>query len=150
MISGALSATGLQPSRLELEITESVLLQESEANLHTLRYISELGVKVALDDFGTGYSSLSYLQKFQFSKIKIDRGFVEGLPDSGESQAIVTAIVALGRALGMRITAEGVETQEQLQWLGGRCHEAQGYYLSRPVGEGEIPTVIERLNTEMN
>ena len=146
-ISAALSATGLSPSRLELEITESALLQDSDANLRTLRCISDLGVRVALDDFGTGYSSLSYLQKFHFSKIKIDRGFVEGLPGSGESQAIVTAIVALGRALGMRITAEGVETQEQLDWLGGRCHEAQGYHLSRPVAEVDVPTVIERLSS---
>ena len=145
-ISAALTATGLPPNRLELEITESALLQESEANLHTLRYVSDLGVSVALDDFGTGYSSLSYLQKFHFSKIKIDRSFVEGLPGSGESQAIVVAIVALGRALGMRITAEGVETQEQLDWLVRRCHEAQGYYLSRPVGESEVPGVIARLD----
>lgn len=146
-IAASLSATGLTAGRLELEITESTLLQESEANLGILRSIGELGVRVALDDFGTGYSSLSYLQKFHFSKLKIDRAFVEGLPGSQESEAIVAAIVAMGKSLGMRITAEGVETLEQLDWLGGRCHEAQGFYLSRPVVEGEVPSVIAKLNT---
>ena len=145
-ISRSLLRSGLASGRLELEITESVLLHDSATNLQTLEEIRSMGIRVALDDFGTGYSSLSYLQKFQFSKVKIDRSFVEGLPDSDGSRAIVSAIIGLGQSLGMRVTAEGVETDAQYDWVRSGCHEAQGYLLSRPVPAAEIPLLLDRLN----
>ncbi|CAN5352817.1 hypothetical protein BH10PSE7_BH10PSE7_24720 [soil metagenome] len=142
----ALSSSGLSPHRLELEITETVLLQGSEDNLRSLRDLRELGVKVALDDFGTGYSSLSYLQRFPFDKIKIDRSFVMDMTERLESHAVVEAVVGLGHSLTMQITAEGVETQEQLDRISAMgCDEAQGYLISRPVPAREIPALIAGL-----
>ena len=145
IISHALDQTGLSPRRLELEITESVLLKDSRANLITLRRLRENGIRIALDDFGTGYSSLGYLQRFPFSKIKIDRSFTSGLPKSEQSQAIVRSVIGLGRSLGMRVTAEGVETAAQLDWVRSGCDEAQGYFLSRPVPADRVPELIEGL-----
>jgi len=144
IITHALERSGLPSSRLELEITESVLLKDSRANLITLRRLRESGIRIALDDFGTGYSSLGYLQRFPFSKIKIDRSFTSGLPESEESQAIVRAVMGLGRSLGMRVTAEGVETAAQLDWVRSGCDEAQGYFLSRPVAADAVPGLIEQ------
>jgi len=146
IISHALDRSGLAPSRLELEITESVLLTDSRANLITLRRLREGGIRIALDDFGTGYSSLGYLQRFPFSKIKIDRSFTSGLPQSEESQAIVRSVMGLGRSLGMRVTAEGVENAAQLDWVRAGCDEAQGYFLSRPVPAAEVPALIEEFS----
>ena len=111
-----LAETGLPASRLELEITETVLLRDSQANMQMLRRLRDLGVRIALDDFGTGFSSLAYLQRFPFSKIKIDRAFISGLPGNEESQAIVRSVIGLGQSLGLRVTAEGVETAAQLDW----------------------------------
>jgi diguanylate cyclase (GGDEF)-like protein/PAS domain S-box-containing protein len=145
MISRALDYSGLPPERLEVEITETVLLKDSRANLVTLRRLRALGVRIALDDFGTGYSSLGYLQRFPFTKIKIDRSFISGLPQSEESQAIVRSVIGLGRALGMRVTAEGVETVAQLEWIRSGCDEVQGYLLSRPVAAERLPKLIENL-----
>ena len=133
MIGDALSFSGLEASRLELEITESVLLQNSEATLKALHQLRELGVRIALDDFGTGYSSLSYLRSFPFDKLKIDRSFVQDLPESRSARAIVQAIAALGSSFNMAITAEGVEKAEQMEYLRGEgCDELQGFYLSKP------------------
>jgi diguanylate cyclase (GGDEF)-like protein len=146
VIAHALDHSGLAPSRLELEITETVLLNDSRANLATLRRLRENGIRIALDDFGTGYSSLGYLQRFPFSKIKIDRSFTSGLPQSEESQAIVRAVMGLGRSLGMRVTAEGVENSEQLEWIRSGCDEAQGFYLSRPVPRHMVPALIEEFS----
>ncbi len=143
IIQHALDRSGLNPRRLEIEITESVLLKDSRANLATLRRLRDSGLRIALDDFGTGYSSLGYLQRFPFSKIKIDRSFTSGLPQSEESQAIVRAVMGLGRSLGMRVTAEGVETAAQLEWVRSGCDEAQGYFLSRPVAADAVPRLIE-------
>ena len=112
--SSALAASGLPPERLELEITETILLQDSEATLAMLYQLRELGVRIAMDDFGTGYSSLSYLQSFPFDKIKIDRSFVKDIADGVGSLNIVRAVAALAKGLGMATTAEGVETREQL------------------------------------
>ena len=132
--------------RLELEITESVLLQDSEANLRTLHAFRASGIRIALDDFGTGFASLGYVQKFPFSKIKIDRSFVSNLPDRGESRAIVNAVTGLGRALGIPVTAEGVETRQQLDRVrNDECDEAQGYFFNRPVAAAEIPALLEKL-----
>jgi diguanylate cyclase (GGDEF)-like protein len=145
-VAKALKGSGLAAGRLELEITESVLLRNSKANLETLHELRGIGVHIALDDFGTGYSSLAYLQQFPFSKIKIDRSFISGLPRSAASQAIVRSVIGLGMALGMRVTAEGVETEAQYDWVRLGCNEAQGYYIGRPTAASEIPKVIEAIS----
>lgn len=138
VVIGALSHSGLSPLRLELEITESLLLAETEANLAILHQMRELGVRISMDDFGTGYSSLSYLRSFPFDKIKIDRSFVRELAERPDSGAIVRAISGLGRSLKITTTAEGVETRDQLDWLRAEgCDEVQGYIFSaaRPARE---------------
>jgi diguanylate cyclase (GGDEF)-like protein len=138
-IVDALSASGLPADRLELEITETVLLNDSEATLSTLYQLRALGVRIAMDDFGTGYSSLSYLQSFPFDKIKIDRSFVKDIADGAGSLNIVRAVTAMATGLGMITTAEGVETNEQLEMVRSEgCTEIQGYVFSRPVPAGEV------------
>jgi len=141
-VRDALQASGLAPGRLELEITESVLLDQTSGAITTLESLHADGVRVALDDFGTGYSSLSYLQRFNFDKVKIDRSFISGLPENAGSVAIVRAIVGLGRSLNMRVTAEGVETFEQLMFLAREgCDEAQGYLFSQPMAAEQALTL---------
>jgi diguanylate cyclase (GGDEF)-like protein len=139
-IFNALAASSLPASRLELEITESVLIQDGEATLATLCQLRDLGVRIALDDFGTGYSSLSYLRSFPFDKIKIDRCFVKDLTDKDDdSLAIVRAVARLGHSLGMMTTAEGVESKEQMERVRAEgCTEMQGYYFSPPKTAAEI------------
>jgi diguanylate cyclase (GGDEF)-like protein len=138
-VVGALAASQLDPSRLEIEIVESVLMDETEHNIRTLHALRELGVKIALDDFGTGYSSLSYLRAFPFDKIKIDQRFVRDIDTSTENQAIVRAVISLARDLGMRVTAEGVENEQQAAILAGLgCTEVQGFLYSRPIPSSEI------------
>ena len=133
-IESALHQSGLPPQRLELEITESVLLENSEANIETLRKIKALGVKIALDDFGTGYSSLSYLRSFPFDKIKIDKSFTRDLDTSREALAIIRAINGIGRSLEIPTTAEGVETSDQLDQLQTEgCSHFQGYFFGKPL-----------------
>ncbi|MEO8757256.1 MAG: EAL domain-containing protein [Devosia sp.] len=146
IVKRALAETGLPASRLELEITETVLLRDTEANIQMLLQLRDLGIRIALDDFGTGFSSLAYLQRFPFSKIKIDRTFISGLPDSDESQAIVRSVMGLGQSLGLRVTAEGVETVAQFNWVKTGCDEVQGFYLSKPVPAAETADVIARLD----
>jgi diguanylate cyclase (GGDEF)-like protein len=132
-VKRALTQTGLTPSRLELEITESLFLQDDDAVLGTLRTLRALGARVAMDDFGTGYSSLSYLQRFPFDKIKIDKSFVQGVTEKSDCLAIVRAIISLGRSLGMLVNAEGVETEAQCAMLIAEgCGELQGYLFNRP------------------
>lgn len=145
-VRNALAETGLAPARLELEITESVLLQDDDTNLHTLRELRALGTRIVMDDFGTGYSALGYLCRFPFDKVKIDRSFVADLPRCTGSTAVVQAVAGMGRNLGIVITAEGVEDRAQLdavRRLG--CHEAQGYHVSRPIPAAEVPALIARL-----
>jgi len=143
VVRGALEASGLPPSRLEVEITESVLLQDDAGNLATLHRLRDLGVRVAMDDFGTGYSSLGYLRSFPFDKIKIDRSFVRDLPGSADCLAIVRAIAGLGSRLDIATTAEGVETAEQMRRIRAEgCDQIQGYLVSRPVPPAEIPALI--------
>jgi len=133
MITSALAWSGLPAHRLELEITESVLLQDTDATLATLHQLRALGVHVSMDDFGTGYSSLSYLRRFPFDKIKIDQSFVRDLGTNKQSHAIIDAVTSLGATLGMVTTAEGVETRDQLEQLRAHgCTEVQGYYISKP------------------
>ena len=139
VIVNALSASGLDPARLEIEITESVLLQNREATLAVLHQLRALGVRIALDDFGTGYSSLTYLQCFPFDKIKIDRSFVKDITENSGSLNIVRAVAALARGMGMAATAEGVETREQLDSITSEgCTEMQGFLFSRPLPALEI------------
>jgi diguanylate cyclase (GGDEF)-like protein len=142
-IHSLLSGCGLPANRVELEITESVLLQDSSANLDTLRQLSEMGFSIALDDFGTGYSSLSYLLRFPFNKIKIDQSFVRRSDGRGDSFTIIQSVAQLAKRLGMTTTAEGVETREQLQTvLDAGCTEAQGFYFNQPVPELDFRALL--------
>jgi EAL domain-containing protein (putative c-di-GMP-specific phosphodiesterase class I) len=138
-----LRRTGLDPRRLELEITEGVLLRDTDATVAALEALRALGMRVAMDDFGTSYSSLSYLRRFPFDKIKIDRSFVADLGRSRDAAAIVHAVVQLGQGLGMRSNAEGVETAEQAAMLlAAECGEAQGYYFGRPAPAREFAALV--------
>jgi EAL domain-containing protein (putative c-di-GMP-specific phosphodiesterase class I) len=132
-IALALSGAHMQPERLEVEITEGILLQETDQNLKTLRRLKDMGVSIALDDFGVGYSSLSYLTSFPFDKVKIDKKFIRGI-DKPESRAILSSIVQLSRSLNLSTVAEGIETQDELAEVDALGVElSQGYYFSRPV-----------------
>ena len=133
-IEDALSETGIDPKRLEIELTESMLMEDNEATNGVLAALAAMGVRVAMDDFGTGHSSLSYLKRFDIDTLKIDRSFVSELPQDPEDKAIATAIVAMGHSLHMKVVAEGVETEAQAQCLRELgCDEMQGYLLSRPM-----------------
>jgi diguanylate cyclase (GGDEF)-like protein/PAS domain S-box-containing protein len=145
-IAEALSDSGLAPSRLELEVTETLLLQDDEANTKLLRALKKLGICFAMDDFGIGYSSLGYLRRFPFDKIKIDKSLIRDLPDGGGGDAIVHAIIWLAHSLGISVTAEGVETQEQLNLLRDQgCGQVQGYLFSRPVAPSEVAGLLTRV-----
>ncbi len=142
-IQRVLEEVGLPPNRLELEITESLLLRDTAANLQTLNEIKALGVRISMDDFGTGYSSLGNLRSFPFDKIKIDRSFVNDLETSADSAAIVRAVLSLGRGMGMTTTAEGVENLDQLAYLRAEgCSEVQGFYFSEPRPAAEIAKML--------
>lgn len=146
VVKDALASSGLLPSRLELEITESIFLQGSESNLAVLSQLGDLGVKISMDDFGTGYSSLSYLRSFAFDKIKIDKSFIRDLSTSASSVAIVRAVCGLARSFGASTTAEGVETDSQLAQIRAEgCTEVQGYIFSKPLPADEIPALLARL-----
>ncbi|MCK9908970.1 EAL domain-containing protein [Microbacteriaceae bacterium K1510] len=143
-VSEALDKSGLPASRLELEITELVLLQEPEGAFALLHQLRDLGVRIAMDDFGTGYSSLSYLRSFPFDKIKIDQSFIRDLPLREDSVAIVRAVVGLSSSLGITTTAEGVETKDQLASLASEgCNEFQGFLFSRPKPAAEIERLLQ-------
>ncbi|GAB1719385.1 MAG: diguanylate cyclase/phosphodiesterase (GGDEF & EAL domains) with PAS/PAC sensor(s) [Nitrosospira sp.] len=134
IVARVLADTGLPPANLELELTESVIMQETESTLEKLRELETLGVKVAIDDFGTGHSSLSYLRQFTVDRLKIDQSFVHDLPGNVDAEAIAGAIVAMGLRLGLRIIAEGVETEAQAAFLqSALCKEGQGYFYARPM-----------------
>jgi diguanylate cyclase (GGDEF)-like protein len=142
----ALADSGIMSQRLELEVTETVMMHDSDVVFATLRQLHKLGVRIALDDFGTGYSSLSFLQKFPFDKIKIDRSFVKELSSAKEeSRLIARAVVRFAVSLGKTTTAEGVETKEQLDILGAEaCVEVQGYYLGRPMHGSKVAQMVQR------
>jgi diguanylate cyclase (GGDEF)-like protein len=144
IVAAALKEAKLSPQRLELEITESLLLGDSEAVMAELRALKDIGVGVVMDDFGTGYSSLSYLWKFPFDKIKIDRSFMQGFEGSSrDAETVVKTIIALGRELHMRVTVEGVETAEQVAFLDGADgDQAQGFFFGRPVPAAEVAASI--------
>jgi len=140
IVMSALAASGVEASRLELEITESLLLQDHDTTLATLHQLRDLGVRIALDDFGTGFSSLNYLRAFPFDKLKIDQCFIDGLAEGNEeSLAIVRAVARLGASLGIATTAEGVETQLQMEIARREGFtEVQGYWLGKPKSAAEV------------
>ncbi|MGB6398983.1 MAG: EAL domain-containing protein, partial [Bradyrhizobium sp.] len=145
LVHSILLETGLAPDRLELEITEGVLIEDFDRGLALLRRLKALGVRISMDDFGSGYSSLSYLQAFPFDKIKIDRAFVVNLGRNPQSAAIVRAVIDLGHALEMSIVAEGVETQEQLGFLAEEgCDAVQGYFIGKPFPIGQYAALVGR------
>jgi diguanylate cyclase (GGDEF)-like protein len=146
MVINALAASGLPATRLELEITELVLVQENEGAFATLHQLRDLGIKIAMDDFGTGYSSLGYLRSFPFDKIKIDQSFIRDLPGKLESLAIVRAVVGLSSSLGITTIAEGVETKEQLASVTAEgCNEFQGYLISWPKPAADVERLLGEL-----
>ena len=134
VLQAATKRHGLEPRWIELEITESYIAQDTAQAIDSLHRFRELGFQLAIDDFGTGYSSMSYLQKLPFTRLKIDQSFVSGLPGSEDNVAIVRAIVGLAKSFGLRLTAEGVETQAQWDHLrAAGCSEIQGYVYARPM-----------------
>ncbi len=148
MVTGVLKETGVAPERLILEITESVVMENPEATITMLHRIKALGVKINIDDFGTGYSSLAYLQRFPVDTMKIDRSFVARMGQDAESVEIIRTIIALAHNLNMKVTAEGIETAEQLEQLQNlRCENAQGFYLSRPLDQAAATKVLGALQT---
>ena len=143
VVLAILEETGLSPHRLELEITESLLLRDTDANLATLRQLKDAGISISMDDFGTGYSSLGNLRSFPFDKIKIDKSFINDLAGNPDSAAIVRSVISLGRSLGMGTIAEGVETREQLSRLRIEgCAEIQGYFFSRPRPAADVAKML--------
>jgi EAL domain-containing protein (putative c-di-GMP-specific phosphodiesterase class I) len=149
-VRNALEDTGLAPGRLELEITESLLLDASQNVVSTLDALRNLGVRISLDDFGTGYSSLSYLRRFRFDKIKIDRTFVRDIETEPECQAIIDALIKLARDLDMSLVVEGVETESQLALLRARgCTEVQGYLIARPSPANQLGEFLKLTDSKV-
>ena len=148
LVALVLKETGFEPSRLILEMTETVLIENPDETRARLEELRALGVRLALDDFGSGYSSLSYLQKLPFDKLKVDRSFVTALDQSANGGVIIQAIVALSRALGMGVVIEGVETEEQrvLLRLAG-CNEMQGYLFAKPTTRDGIDRLVDGVST---
>jgi len=148
-VMAILAANNLPPQRLEIEVTETVFAGRNDSVLKALRRLKNLGVKVALDDFGSGYSSLSYLRRFPFDTLKIDRDFVSDMNGNAEAEAILVSIIQLGKALGMTIVAEGIETIEQIRFLQAHdCHRMQGYFISKPLQEAALTRFLEDFNRE--
>jgi len=145
-VAQVLRDTGLPPHLLELEITESLMMRDEEWTLQLLNELRGLGVSVAIDDFGVGYSNLRRLSEFPVSRLKIDRSLVQGVEQLGRSAAIVTATVSMARALGLEVVAEGVENFEQLLQLQElKCHDVQGFLLSRPLPAADAELLLHRL-----
>ena len=142
-IAAALDRSGVRPEQLELEITESVLMEDVAAAIHTLGEVNRMGVKLAVDDFGTGYSSLGYLRAFPLDRLKIDRSFVTLLGGDGQDEAITSTIIVLAHGLGLSVVAEGVETEDQLRYLeSNHCDEIQGFLFSRPLPASECERLM--------
>ena len=138
-----LKETGLHPRHLEVELTESGLMQDTETTTKVLHGLKALGVQLAIDDFGTGFSSLSYLQRFPIDTIKIDQSFVQDINDETDEAAIVSAVIAMGKSLKLLVVAEGIESQPQLDFLRSHaCAEGQGFYYSRPLPAAEFAKLL--------
>jgi len=148
-VAGALAAADLEPHRLVLEITESVLMEDTDQTIARLGELKALGIRLAIDDFGTGYASLSYLKRLPVDCLKIDRSLIKGVGHDTEDTAIVRAVVTLAQTLGIVVTAEGVETAEQLAQLRALgCEQGQGYYFARPVAADRLPELLASLETD--
>jgi diguanylate cyclase (GGDEF)-like protein/PAS domain S-box-containing protein len=148
-VTRTLEETGLEPRYLELELTESVVMDDSDQIVQKLTRLKQLGIGISVDDFGTGYSSLSYLKHLPIDTIKVDRSFVRDIVHDPDDKAIVEAVIAMGHALGLNVIAEGVETQEQLEFLRGQsCNEAQGYYFSKPLEPDHLAHFLRRHSPE--
>ncbi|MGA2492509.1 MAG: EAL domain-containing protein [Roseiarcus sp.] len=144
-VAEALAESGLEPKYLELELTESLIMQDVDRAIETMKALRALGVRLSIDDFGTGYSSLSALKRFPVERLKIDRSFIRDLPDDEDDRAVASAIISLGQKLSLRVIAEGVETEEQVAFLReNHCDEWQGYHFSRPVAADAIPALLGR------
>jgi EAL domain-containing protein (putative c-di-GMP-specific phosphodiesterase class I) len=142
-LSGILRDTGLAPELLELEITESAVMQQSDTTLETLSQLSAMGIQLSVDDFGTGYSSLAYLKRFPIDKLKIDQSFVRDIPGDSDDVAITQAIISLAKTLGLRVVAEGVETEAQLELLVARgCDDVQGNLFCAPCDGRETDRIF--------
>jgi diguanylate cyclase len=140
----ALKNTCLDPTYLELELTETVLMRHVESTAYALGQLKAIGVRLAVDDFGTGYSSLSYLTRFHIDALKLDQSFVHDIVDSTDEAIVVSAVISMGKSLKHRVIAEGVETAEQLAFLQAHgCDEGQGYYFSRPVAAQQLSKLLE-------
>jgi EAL domain-containing protein (putative c-di-GMP-specific phosphodiesterase class I) len=143
MVGTILADTGFPPDCLELELTESLAMHHAEETVLTLKKLKALGVQISIDDFGTGYSSLSYLKRFPVDSLKIDKSFVDGIADDPNDAAIVIAIIVMAHSLGLGVIAEGVETQEQLDFLKmHHCNEVQGFLLGRPMPAGHVEKLL--------
>ncbi|HYS76802.1 MAG TPA: EAL domain-containing protein, partial [Burkholderiales bacterium] len=142
-IAAALESTGLRPELLELELTESMVIQNTERAGRVLAEIKKMGVRLAIDDFGVGYSSLTHLKRFPIDTLKVDRSFIRDLPQDAEDKAITEAIIAMGKSLNLTVVAEGVETLEQQTFLRDRaCDEMQGFFFSKPIPGGEFAALL--------
>jgi EAL domain-containing protein (putative c-di-GMP-specific phosphodiesterase class I) len=138
-VADVLQETCLAPQFLEIELTESAVMHDAEQFIATLSQLNDLGVQISLDDFGTGYSSLSYLKRLPVDRLKVDRSFVQDIATDADDATIVRTIIALGHNLGLRVVAEGVETEQQLEFLrANHCDEVQGYYFATPMTAGEF------------
>jgi EAL domain-containing protein (putative c-di-GMP-specific phosphodiesterase class I) len=147
-VARALQDCGLPSACLDLELTESAIMRDAEKAIATMGALKKIGVKLSLDDFGTGYSSLNQLKRLPLDKLKIDQSFVRGLPRDHYDLAISTAIIGMGKALNLRVVAEGVETAEQLEALQARgCHEIQGYYIARPLPADDFAAFARALDS---
>jgi EAL domain-containing protein (putative c-di-GMP-specific phosphodiesterase class I) len=145
LVHDIISTTGINPEYLELELTESMLIRNASATINALNTLSSLGVRFAIDDFGTGYSSLSYLRRFPIDTIKIDRSFIHDVTDNPDDAAIASAIIVMGQNLSLNVIAEGVENQQQLEFLSSRnCHYLQGNLFSRPLPAEEFSTLLRQ------
>jgi EAL domain-containing protein (putative c-di-GMP-specific phosphodiesterase class I) len=144
-IKSALDDSGVEGSDLELEITETMVMNDPEQAVNTLRRLKDLGIRVAIDDFGTGYSSLAYLKRFPIDSVKVDRSFVEDIPQDVDSMAIVQAIISMAHSLRLKVVAEGVETEAQVSFLRGEgCDEIQGHYFSAACSASEISGIMRK------
>jgi EAL domain-containing protein (putative c-di-GMP-specific phosphodiesterase class I) len=142
-VEGAIQSTGMDPHYLEVEITESVVMQNAEAAVNTLRALKGKGLHIAVDDFGTGYSSLSYLKRFPIDVLKIDRSFIRDIATNPDDASITSAIIAMAHSLDLDTVAEGVETEQQLVFLRQQgCRVVQGYYFSKPVPAEEFEVLL--------
>jgi EAL domain-containing protein (putative c-di-GMP-specific phosphodiesterase class I) len=145
MVECVLKETGFEPQLLEFEITESIAMENVDYTLSTLRRLKEIGVRISIDDFGTGYSSLNYLKEFPMDALKIDKSFIRDLTEDPNDAAIVSAIILLAHSLKLKVIAEGVETQEQLEFLRKhKCDIVQGFFFSRPVPADQFELLVKQ------